>query len=42
MEKYVKEATSALEIFRESLEKKGGRKRTRRMRNKRLRKSSRK
>ena len=42
MEEYVKEASLALEIFRESLEKKGGRKRTRRMRNKRLRKSSRK
>jgi hypothetical protein len=35
-------ATSALANLRKSLEKKGGRKRTRRMRNKRLRKSSRK
>lgn len=33
-------ATTALANFRKSLEKKGGRKRTRRMRNKRLRKSN--
>lgn len=43
MEEYVKEASLALANFRKNVtEKKGGKKRTRRMRNKRLRKSSRK
>lgn len=43
MEEYVKEASLALANFRKNLtEKNGGKKRTRRMRNKRLRKSSRK